>query len=111
MKFKYAKYYRLIYAQLEFSINKFCCSYILPYIQFFLISHSHEDCPLIDKKLNGREIPKHHVDDKEEEGSSPVVEIERMMWLSIFHILWQQDCHVVSWISCTIVHPANITFS
>lgn len=32
---------------------------------------SHEDGPLVDEELHGREIPKHHVDDEEEEGAGP----------------------------------------
>lgn len=51
-----------------------------------MILHSHKDYPLVDKKLHSREVPKHHIDDKEEEGSTPVVAIERMLWLSIYHM-------------------------
>lgn len=59
------------------------------HVIIFFILHSQEDCPLIDKKLDSREVPKHHVDDKEEEGSTPVMAIERMLWLSIYHMICQ----------------------
>lgn len=42
-----------------------------------VIFHSHEDRPLVDKELDGGEIPKHHVDDKEEERPAPAAQTER----------------------------------
>lgn len=33
--------------------------------------HSHEDRPLLDKEFDSWEIPKHHVDDKKKECSTP----------------------------------------
>jgi hypothetical protein len=35
-------------------------------------THSHEYGSLFDKEFNGSEIRKHHIDDKEEEGPTPV---------------------------------------
>lgn len=92
---KNAKYWAIIYAYSFQYINSAAATSWLTC--HFFISHLHKDCPLIDKKLEGREVPKYHVHDKKEEGSSPVVEIERMMWLFIDHILRQQDCHIDSW--------------
>lgn len=36
--------------------------------------HLHEDHSFIDKEFNSRKIPKHHVDDEEEERSTPVTD-------------------------------------
>lgn len=71
--------------------SAYICTLKCPHAR--LISHSHEDCPFTDKKFNSREIPKHHVDDKEEERSTPVVEREREVerLLSIYLInIWQE---------------------
>lgn len=69
------------FKKIHSSVAKSCHS-----CNFFLILHSHKDCPLVDKKLHSREVPKHHIDDKEEEGSTPVEAIERTLWLSIYHM-------------------------
>lgn len=43
------------------------------------MSHSHEDRPFIYKEFNSRKIPKHHVDDKEEERSTPAIKRQETM--------------------------------
>lgn len=40
------------------------------------IQHSHEDRPFIDKEFNGGQVSKDHIDDKEEECSTPVVDAD-----------------------------------
>lgn len=38
--------------------------------------HSHEDCSFFDEEFHSREIPKHHVDDEEEERATPAMKPE-----------------------------------
>lgn len=71
-----------MYPGMEYISNNTGSAYICTLKR--LISHSHEDRPFTDKKFNSREIPKHHVDDKEEECSTPVVGRERWSGCYLF---------------------------